>query len=144
MKFDKLVNTFLETYQGSHKPNPDGPRAHDLLETDMAPSDIYTHPHFTFDISGNSEYQNASKDSLRILKNIKGNPNAEITIYRAAPKGSTINSGDWVTLSKKYAEMHSRHPNDPNKDMPIIAKKVKASDIRWDGNDANEFGYFPE
>ena len=27
--------------------------------------------------------------------------------------------------------------------MPVISKRVKASDVAWDGNDLNEFGYFP-
>jgi hypothetical protein len=135
------VNT---DYHGSHRPNPDGPPAHNLLEGDMAPADIYTHPHFTFDLGGSGEYQKAAKESVAILLQIKGNPNQPITIYRAAPTGAEINSGDWVSLSKKYASLHSRHPTDPSKDGPVISKQVLPSEVRWDGNDPNEFGYFPK
>lgn len=35
------------------------------------------------------------------------------------------------------------HHEDPKLDMPVISKKVKASDVWWDGNDVNEFSYFP-
>ena len=131
-------------YHGLHRPNPEGPPAHNLLEGDFAPADIYTHPHFTFDIRGNSEIQQASKESVAKLLEIKGKPNQPITIYRAAPKGAEINPGDWVSLSKKYASLHSRHPTDPSLDGPVVSKQVLPSEVRWDGNDPNEFGYFPK
>lgn len=131
-------------YHGSHRPNPEGPPAHNLLDGDIAPADIYTHPHFTFDIRGNSEFQQASKESVAKLLEIKGKPNQPITIYRAAPKGAEINPGDWVSLSKKYASLHSRHPADPSLDGPVVSKQVLPSEVRWDGNDPNEFGYFPK
>ena len=56
-----------------------------------------------------------------------------------------INKGDFVTLSKKYAELHGasgygEYGNDIGK---ILEKKVKVKDIYWDQNDVNEFGYFP-
>jgi len=36
------------------------------------------------------------------LKSIMSNPDADITIYRASPKNE-LNSGDWVTINKDYA-----------------------------------------
>lgn len=85
------------------------------------------------------------KESLAALKGIKDNPDAEVTIYRAVPKGvKNINEGDWVSLSKTYAKEHGMHETDAKKDMPVISKKVKAKDIGWDGNDLNEFVYNPE
>jgi hypothetical protein len=85
------------------------------------------------------------KESLSKLKSIKDNPDAEVTIYRAVPKGvKEINNGDWISLSKTYAKEHGMHETDSSKDMPVISKKVKAKDIGWDGNDLNEFVYNPK
>ena len=135
------VNT---DYHGTHRPDPSGPPIHDLLDGDMAPSDVYQNPHFYFDIRGQSEFQKAAADSMRAIQAIRGKPMQPITIYRAAPGGSKINSGDWVTPSKRYAELHSKHPTDPSQDLSVISKQVMPSEVRWDGNDPNEFGYFPK
>lgn len=87
----------------------------------------------------------ATKQSFNILKSIKDNPDAEVTIYRSVPKGTDkINEGDWITLSKRYAKEHGEHPTDPSQDLPVIEMKVKAKDIGWDGNDLNEFVYNPK
>ncbi len=87
----------------------------------------------------------ATKESYRILKTIKDNPDAEVTIYRSVPKGTDkINEGDWITLSKTYAKEHGMHESDPSQDMPVISMKVKAKDIGSDGNDLNEFAYNPK
>ncbi len=87
----------------------------------------------------------ATKESYRVLKSIKGNPDAEVTIYRSVPKGvDKINEGDWITLSKIYAKEHGMHETDATRDMPVISMKVKAKDIVWDGNDLNEFAYKPK
>src|SRR3990172_2912716 len=81
------------------------------------------------------------KESYNILKKIKDNPDAEVTIYRAVPKGiNTINDGDWVTLSMEYAKNATGDVNTPK----IISKKVKAKEVAWDGNDLNEFAYKPD
>ena len=69
-----------------------------------------------------------------------------MTIYRGVPKGSKkINEGDFVTLSPKYAEVHSSSGYGQRGDEAgeVISQKVKVKDLIWDGNDVNEFGYFP-
>ena len=72
----------------------------------------------------------------------------EVTIYRAVPNEDNItkiNEGDFVTLSKKYAELHgaSGYGSMGNDAGKILEMKVKVKDLYWDGNDVNEFGYFP-
>ena len=90
----------------------------------------------TFDLT-----EQTYKESYNILKKIKDNPDAEVTIYRAVPKGvNTINDGDWVTLSMEYAKNATGDVNTPK----IISKKVKAKEVAWDGNDLNEFAYKPD
>jgi hypothetical protein len=75
------------------------------------------------------------KTSLDILKKVRGNPDAEITIYRGVPKGvNTINKGDWVTLDPKMAEEYGN----------VISKKVKAKDITTWPDSLVEFGYYPD
>jgi hypothetical protein len=98
------------------------------------------------DIYGDRAYQlNTAgfpfdRKAIDIIRSMKGNPDKEITIYRALPKGvKDINAGDWVTTTKEYAEQHAKY--DPN--YVVISKKVKAKDIVTDGNSIHEFGYDP-
>jgi hypothetical protein len=81
-----------------------------------------------------------TKESAAILLGLRGKPDKEVTIYRAVPNEvDSINVGDWVTLSKTYVEDYTYDKETPK----LLTKKVKASDLGWDGNDLNEFGYFP-
>jgi type II secretory pathway pseudopilin PulG len=99
--------------------------------------------------NANDEYGMANTESYNIIKSVKGNPDAEVTIYRGVPDEESItdiNPGDFVTLSKKYAELHaaSGYGSRGDEAGKIISKKVKVKDIYWDQNDVNEFGYFPD
>jgi len=78
----------------------------------------------------------------RAVKKAEGNPNAEIEIFRAVPKGvNEINPGDWITTSKKYAKMHGENTLDGEYD--IVSKKVKAKTLSSEGY-PYEFGYNPD
>ena len=95
---------------------------------------------FGEDVYGNNALQyfgsglTGEKTSLNILKNMRGNPDAEITIYRGVPKGvKGINEGDWVTLDPKMAAEYGN----------VISKKVKAKDITTWPDSLVEFGYYP-
>tara|TARA_R110000822_G_scaffold294514_1_gene416623 strand:- start:58 stop:1146 length:1089 start_codon:yes stop_codon:yes gene_type:complete len=84
----------------------------------------------------------ANDQSYKAAIQAKGNPEAEVTMYRAVPDDeniNTINPGDFVTLSPKYAELHSRY-----EDGKVLSKKVKVKDIFWAQDDVNEYGYFPD
>ena len=42
-----------------------------------------------------------------VVAQFRDRPDAEVTIYRAVPEGvEDINPGDWVTLTREYAEFH--------------------------------------
>jgi hypothetical protein len=127
-----------EEYKISHRPNEDGPQAHDLLSSDVTPKDIYEHPEW---YTGDQKSK-GFKESVSALKKIRGNPDAEVTIYRASPKNE-LNHGDWVSLSHSYSAKHGM-ADDPSEDVPVHAFKVKAKDIRWAGDTLEEFGYYPE
>lgn len=69
----------------------------------------------------------------------KGKPDADVTVYRAVPKGvKNINNGDWVTTSKTYAQDHGE--NALNGEYEIVSKKVKAKTLSSEGY-PYEFGY---
>lgn len=82
--------------------------------------------------------------SADLVAAYQGKPEAEVTIYRAVPKGqgiTDINKGDWVTLNPNYAASHGDAALGGN--YEIISKKVKAKEIISDGNSIHEFGYDP-
>jgi hypothetical protein len=95
------------------------------------------------------EFGIANTESYNIINSVKGNPDAEVTIYRAVPNEKNItkiNPGDFVTLSKRYADLHAAggYGRDGTDSGKVLELKVKVKDIYWDQNDVNEFGYFPE
>jgi hypothetical protein len=95
------------------------------------------------------EYGISNEESYDVIRNVRNNPDAEVTIYRAVPDSddiNTINEGDWITLSPKYAEVHaaSGYGRSGDEAGKVISKKVKVKDIYWAGDDVNEFGYFPD
>ena len=123
-----------QEYAMSHRPT-EGVRAFDLTEKvdgeQMIPKDMYEQWY-------GSRGTQADKESIAVLKKIKGNPEADVTIYRASPKES-FNNGDWVSLSKSYAQEHAEGNN-----TKVYSKVVKAKDLKWAMDDVNEFGYYPE
>lgn len=104
------------------------------------PKDFYTNPEYYAYFK-----DKADRESWAVIKNVKGKPEAEVTIYRAVPEGiKDILPGDWVSLSKTYAKDHGKHHEDKSLDMPVISKKVKVKEVIWDNNSINEFAYYPE
>lgn len=80
---------------------------------------------------------NSAMDAIRSTGNIP-----MVKVYRAVPPGikeSIIRNADWVTPSKKYAEMHGNHRLEGK--YRIIEQEVPANELWWDGNDINEWGF---
>ena len=90
-------------------------------------------------------YQRADKykrESFEAIRKAKTSKQGKVTIYRAVPadvKEKSVRNGDWVTLSKAYAEYHISL-QDWEKGR-IIKQEVSIDDVWWDGNDVNEWGY---
>lgn len=125
-------------YFMTHRPTQTGLTADDITNQNVEtpiPQDTYEHPEYYFQMN-----EKSSQESLEALKRVRGNPNAEVTIYRATP-GDKINKGDWITLSKSYAEWHNQ--SQFNGKANVLEMRVKAKDIQYAGDDINEFGYFP-
>lgn len=129
-----------DDYKMAHRPTETGLTADDLLKEGNegvgAPKDIYEHPEYYS--SGNKEWYQETIDQL---KKVRGNENGEVTIYRATI-GDTINDGDWITLSKSYAESHNESQLDGK--GKVLEMKVKAKDIQFAGDMLEEWGYFPK
>lgn len=146
-RFGYDPNEVVDTsYRLQHKPNPDGARLDDMTKGgEVFPDDIYSSNGLLY--YGNPKSL-ADRQSFEVIQKVKGNPDAEVTIYRAVPNQdniTTINSGDFVTLSEDYAKLHgqSGYGVDGSEAGKILSKKVKVRDLFSEGNDLNEFGYFP-
>lgn len=103
--------------------------------------------------NGLKYYGNANspvdQESYQIIQEVAGDPDATVTIYRAVPDDddiSTINPGDFVSLSRAYAEDHGStgYGSDGQSPGKVIEMDVRVSDLYNDGNSINEFGYFPD
>jgi hypothetical protein len=150
------------SYRGGHQPV--GPQDENPVRLDDVtisttgeqagyPSDFYSSqgqrqyaqgPRFADDEFGLSNQQ-----SYRAIQAARGNPDAEVTIYRGVPNEesiTSINAGDFVTLSPKYAELHASSGYGPRGEDAgkVISQKVKVKDVYFAGDDVNEFGYFPD
>lgn len=63
-----------------------------------------------------------------------------VTVYRSTPSG-VINQGDWVTLSKSYADLMALGKIDGSK---VVEKRVPIASLSFAGEDITELGYFPQ
>ena len=127
----------VDSYGMSHRPSETGATADNIsLGGDLMPDDVYQHPEWYFGVNNTDDYGKATRESWNTIRKIRGKPDSDITIYRASPS-SELNQGDWITLSRKYAQLHAKG------DMKINKFKVKAKDIQFAGDDINEFGYYP-
>lgn len=126
-------------YFMDHRPTETGLTADDLTNQNAEytiPTDVYERPEIYFMMN-----EKATQESMSVLNKVRNNPNAKVTIYRATT-GNEINNGDWVTLSKTYAEEHNDRQFDGKGN--IVSKEVSVKDIQYAGDDINEFGYFPK
>lgn len=124
-------------YQTAHRPLSDGAPLHDL--TSQFPPDVYSHPHY-YSFGGD---EMGERKTHAIIREYRDEPDKPITIYRAVPDGvMSINTGDWVTITREYAAMHALHPTDPEQDYPIISATVPARTLLNGGNDLLEWGYW--
>ena len=78
----------------------------------------------------------------KAMDDVRKGKDPKIKVYRAVPKTvkeGTLRNGDWVTPSRKYAEMHGN--NRLEGDYRIIEQEVPAGQLWWDGNGINEWGF---
>jgi len=92
---------------------------------------------FPSDVVKNPSRYGAEYDSTRRqLQQARGNPDAQIQVWRAVPHGiDVINPGDWVAISPEYA-----HREAAEEGTQVITAQVKASDL-WSEGLLEEWGY---
>ena len=105
------------------------------------PDDYFTHPErYSQNTPHGLESARSIQAALEALK--RGEKGVKVKVYRAVPisvREGKLRNGDWVTPSKKYAEMHGNSRLEGK--YRIIEDEVPANELWWDGNDANEWGY---
>lgn len=105
------------------------------------PDDYFSHPErYSQNTPHGLESVKAINTAIDAIKN--GEKDVKVKVYRAVPtsvKEGKLRNGDWVTPSKKYAEIHGNNRLEGK--YRIIEDEVPATQLWWDGNDANEFGF---
>lgn len=105
------------------------------------PDDYFSHPErYSQNTPHGLESVKTINTAIDAIKN--GEKDVKVKVYRAVPtsvKEGKLRNGDWVTPSKKYAEMHGTNRLEGK--YRIIEDEVPANQLWWDGNDANEFGF---
>lgn len=105
------------------------------------PDDYFSHPErYSQNTPHGLESVKSINTAIDAIKN--GEKDVKVKVYRAVPtsvKEGKLRNGDWVTPSKKYAEMHGTNRLEGK--YRIIEDEVPANQLWWDGNDANEFGF---
>ena len=111
------------------------------LGYNLQPDDYFDNPRaYMNNTAYGLESAHVIKNALDAIKN--GEKDVKVKVFRAVPtsvKEGKLRNGDWVTPSKKYAEMHGDNRLDGK--YRIIEDEVPANQLWWDGNDVNEFGF---
>lgn len=130
------------SYQRGHMPgNPaDGETSTwitDLRSGQVFPKDFLDHPDwYVSKLTSDGEFNRI----LQTVRRAQNNPDMEVTVYRGTDF-SNLNPGDWVTLSREYAEQYvGEGGNSPN--GKVYSYRVKASELSFDGDALEEMGYW--
>jgi len=128
---------------GAHSPPgpEEGAPAWDVVGA--YPKDVYGPEGLRFYSTGAEGSMDS--EALSVIRRLHGNPDRQVTIYRAVPKDSTVSSiqpGDWVTTVRDYAKEHGE--SSLGGKYKIQKKLVTARDLFTDGNSWLEWGYHPQ
>ena len=80
--------------------------------------------------------------AIAVIRSVRSNPEKMIRVYRAVPmnvQDSRMRNGDWVSITREYAEEHGERVLDGN--YRIIENLVPAKHIYGDGNSIHEWGH---
>jgi hypothetical protein len=136
---DKIIKIFCEEtdYKGEHQ-SPDKESGYPMWNI------IGAYPEDFYSSIGVKHYAYDNNEMYYLVKSTFKRPNKKFMVYRAIPKNikATINPGDWVTPSLKYAKEHGY--SNLNNNYKIIKKMVHARDLFTDGNSIDEWGYDPQ
>jgi hypothetical protein len=129
-------------YRGSHQApgRNNGAPLSDLLA--IYPDDVYEKGIEYYGHYGDRNNP-IEKEAWSTVARMRGNPDAQIQIYRAVPTDapSEINSGDWVTIVRDYAKEHGEGPLMGN--YQIVETTARAGDLFTAGDSIMEWGWQP-
>ena len=122
-------------WRGSHRPPDEGPGLH---QADQVYPDVHEHPEYY----GGYGDDRAEAQSFGAMRKARGRPDASVRMYRAAPaQVDTINTGDWVTASRSYAQEHAAAQRRAGETWKVHAATVPAKHLLPTGDSIHEFGY---
>lgn len=114
------------------------------MDSDIMPKDYWEEPQYYQDGAGELSSFYKIKEAIELQKEYdkegKGRK-VRLRMYRAVPKtvkDEMFRNGDWISPSREYAKQEGLGIPGGYK---IISRSVKISDIYWDANSINEFGY---
>lgn len=137
--FDNQQSYWISHRPGNPLKRPDEvATADNIVGSGIFPSDFLDHPEWYLTMG-----DRGSKETVGILRKIQGHPEALVTVYRGSPRGE-LNQGDWVTLSRSYAEEYAGDSfyADRSGNAKVFSYEVKAGELSFDGDDISEFGYW--
>lgn len=127
-----IVRDYLMQHRAPTKDDDDFHQPLHTL-TKIYPSNVYEKPEWYGLIHSETHGQ---------ILAARGEPNAVMTIYRGVPKGvREIHPGDWVALSKEYAEAESLQAGNSDEEGEVIAIEVPASVIYTNADSLEEWGF---
>jgi len=136
-----FVGGIKPEYGITHRPPMKGSGAplHDLTGGGTVyPDDVYSPMAARYYGHGGGDAMD--RQTVNLIQSLKDRPDAEVTMYRAAPKEATgINNGDWVTINKTYAKQHGE--STMGGDYKILSQKIPARKLFTNGDSIHEFGY---
>lgn len=126
----------MSDHRLAHRPFEDGDELWNLSGNGTFPEDVYEHPEWY-------SFGEWTARCASVIRTVRGRPDAQVLIYRAAPAGVTrFDTGDWVTTNLGYARQHAARTDDPAEDWPVLVASVRADQVRSGGSDIVEWGYF--
>ena len=136
----KTADEFVNSRKSIHRP-PDitnWSRLDNL--SDSYWPDIYTKE--ALDYYGDRNYI-PDRKAIDIIKRVRNNPDAEVTIYRTIEKWDPKEFYPWdrVSITKEYAKEHGQWPLKWN--AVLIEKNVKVQDLVWNADSLQEYWYRP-
>jgi hypothetical protein len=133
------------SYRLEHTSSAPGERNSGFDVSGAYPDDVYG-PNGAryYGSAANKLEREQDEAAIQVLREMRGNPDSVVTIYRAVPDAvDTIHPGDWVTTTESYAKEHGeRHLSDEG-GWHIISEEVRAKEIFTDGDSLHEWGYHP-
>lgn len=130
-------------YRGYHQaPEPEEGASLDNL-SNLYPDNVYGPDGARIYGHGGREDGQMDEKAIQIMRDMRGKPDAEVTVYRAVPEGvdAGINEGDWVTITEDYAKVHGDGPLEGK--YKIVKQKAKAKELFSEGNSIHEWAYWP-